>query len=260
MCLLTFCPATVMPDLTALLHGADANPHGHGFAIVTGSRIVVEHGMDGPSVIEAFAAARREYPDGPALFHSRLTTHGATSLDNCHPFPVGGDPRTVLAHNGVLPRRVQPGRGDTRSDTRIAVEDFLPRFGSLHLRRNRRRFARWMTVTNAVVVLSVDRRFPQRAYLLNEESGIWDGGRWYSNDSYLPFPLAWADGDDGWSRWGRPIDADDQCGTCGAVADLGETVCRYCGCCVDCGDLPQDCSCSTPAALDERFATRRQAG
>ncbi|WP_410814845.1 hypothetical protein [Micromonospora sp. 067-2] len=259
MCLLTFLPATVMPDLTALLHGADANANGHGFAVVAGTAILVRRGMDGPAMIDAFAAARREHPHGPALFHSRLTTHGATSLDNCHPFPVGGDRRTVLAHNGVLPRHVQPGRGDTRSDTRIAVEDFLPRFGSLHLRRNRLRCERWMTVDNKMVVLSVDRRFKQRAYLLNEESGIWDGGIWYSNDSYLPFEPAWLGGDDGWSRSCRAIDACDRCVACGAVADLDEPACRYCGCCLDCGDLPQDCFCYTPAALDERFAVRGQA-
>ena len=176
MCLLTFYPATVMPDTTALFNGTFCNADGHGFAIVAGGRLIVERGMDAQAMIEAFETARHRYPDGPALFHSRYATHGHTGLDNCHPFAVGGDARTVLAHNGVLPTVVRPVKGDPRSDTRIAAEEFLPAFGSLRTRRNRRRFERWMTPDNKMVVLTVDRRFTQRAYLFNEASGIWDGG------------------------------------------------------------------------------------
>ena len=104
MCLLTFLPAAVMPDLTALTNGAWINEDGHGFAIVTTDGLLVHRGMDAHEVIDAFANARGQHPSGPALFHSRLATHGDTTVDNCHPFPVGGDDRTVIAHNGILPR------------------------------------------------------------------------------------------------------------------------------------------------------------
>jgi hypothetical protein len=261
MCLLTFFPATAMPDTTALLNGSHFNPDGHGFAIVVGDQILVQHGMDAEATIEAFAAARRQHPDGPALFHSRITTHGHTSVDNCHPFAVGGDTRTVLAHNGVLPRSVQPCKGDTRSDTRIAAEDFLPQFGSLHLRRNRMRFERWMTPDNKMVILTVDRRFKQRAYILNEATGIWDGGIWYSNDSYLPPDPRWnpyADTGWDWSLWDRAADEVDRCMECNALVDLDDGACRYCGWCIDCGEMPQNCFCFTPAALDTRFMNHRR--
>jgi glutamine amidotransferase len=106
MCLLTYLPAGVQPDTDALLTGALVNADGHGFAIVAGrrlDRLIVQRGLDGEAVIDAFIAARLQHPQGPALFHSRLATHGDTTLDNCHPFTLGGDTRTVLAHNGVLP-------------------------------------------------------------------------------------------------------------------------------------------------------------
>jgi predicted glutamine amidotransferase len=98
--------AGVQPDTDALLTGALVNADGHGFAIVAGrrlDRLIVQRGLDGEAVIDAFIAARLQHPQGPALFHSRLATHGDTTLDNCHPFTLGGDTRTVLAHNGVLP-------------------------------------------------------------------------------------------------------------------------------------------------------------
>src|SRR5262249_40587040 len=149
-------------------------------------------------------------------------------LDNCHPFIVGGDSRTVLAHNGILPTTVQPGRGDKRSDTRIAAEDFIPAFGSLRHRRTRLALARWMSPDNKMVILTVDRRFRERAYILNEDAGIWDGGIWYSNTGYRPYVQAgryadcydnWYDPTDRYEDWpgsGRPDWRSmlDRCGNC----------------------------------------------
>ncbi len=156
MCLLTFVPADVMPDTTALLNGATVNDDGHGFAIVADGQLIVRRGMDAEAMVETFATLRRTHPHGPALFHSRLRTFGKRTVDNCHPFPIGGDERTVVAHNGNLPAVVQPAKGDPRSDTRIAAEEFLPALGSLRVRRNRLRLERWMTRHNKMVILTVN--------------------------------------------------------------------------------------------------------
>jgi glutamine amidotransferase len=266
MCLLTFFPPSALPDTDALLNGALFNNDGHGFAIVAGAQLIVHRAMNAKAVIERFAAARGQHPEGPALFHSRFGTHGDTTLDNCHPFPVGGDGRTVLAHNGILPDVVQPAKGDPRSDSRIAAEDFIPAFGSLRTRRIRLRLQRWMTPHNKVVILTVDRRFKQRSYILNEEYGIWDDGIWYSNDGYLPLPQTqWALADDDWDwpPWDRSRGdrrdwryADlDRCGNCEAIIDVADGECRYCGWCLDCAEMPQQCFCYTPAALDEPIRT-----
>jgi hypothetical protein len=264
MCLLTFLPAGVLPDTDALFNGADVNDDGHGFAIVTANRILVRHGMVAEPVIEEFDAARCEHPDGPALFHSRFATHGTErDLANCHPFFLGGDARTVIAHNGVLPKVAQPGKGDPRSDTRIAAETFLPAFGSLRLRRTRLRVERWMTPANKIVILTVDRRFRDRAYILNEQEGIWVGGIWYSNDGYRPYlphrlradtPSLW-----GWTPAEGSDWAFDRCGVCQAVIDVTEEECPYCGGCPICGDWPDVCACHPPAALDHRLSATRGA-
>lgn len=243
MCLLTYFPATVLPDTTALLNGAQYNTDGHGFAIVTGDQLIVERGMDAHAMIEAFDAARHRHPGGPALFHSRFTTHGRTGLDNCHPFPVGGDARTVVAHNGMLPRAVRPAEGDPRSDTRITAEDFLPTFGSLRTRRNRTRFERWMTPGNKMVLLTVDRRFTRRAYILNERAGVWDGGIWYSNDDYLPDavepqPLHGQPWD--WPVYEPGPDRLHPCSVRQSVIDDTEDTRRAWGVSFDCDERPED--------------------
>jgi hypothetical protein len=252
MCLLTFLPAGVQPDLDALSNGTLINNDGHGFAIVADHQVLVHHGIGAEQVIDAFADARRRHPDGPALFHSRFATHGATLLDNCHPFPVGGDPRTVIAHNGVLPANAQPAKHDPRSDTRIAADTFIPALGSLRIRRIRKQVERWMGPHNKIVVLTVDRSFTQQAYILNESSGTWDGGVWYSNDGYLPprsfgrgrlwSYLGWDDQDD------RGLDLPDRCPNCWpAIAESG--FCTECGCCLDCGQFLEYCQCYQSAHL-----------
>ncbi|MBN1171091.1 MAG: hypothetical protein JXA67_02855 [Micromonosporaceae bacterium] len=260
MCLLTFLPAGI-PAKTAALHaGALLNPDGHGFAIVDGDQLIVQRGLDGQCMVEQFAALRHQHPQGPALFHSRFATHGERSVDNCHPFAVGADPRTVIAHNGSLPAVVWPGRADPRSDTRITAEDFLPRFGSLRLRHVRRRFERWMTPHNLMVILTVDRRFKQRSYILNEQSGIWDDGIWYSNDSYLSEPSArWQTTTEigwDWPLWDDANPAAERCAFCHAILDWAATACPYCGWCLDCGQMPEDCQCYTPAVPDQRLSSR----
>jgi len=259
MCLLTFLPAGVLPDTAALLNGAQFNDDGHGFAIVAGDQLLVRRGMHAEAMVAAFASLRQQHPHGPALFHSRFATHGESGLDNCHPFPVGGDGRTVLAHNGILPSLVQPAKGDPRSDTRITAEDFLPLFGPLRTRRARLRLQRWIGPHNKIVILTVDRRFRQQAFILNEDAGIWDRGIWYSNDGYVPLPPTrqpWPD-NDGWDlpSWDRHGCTLDRCGVCRAVIDIADHECRHCGWCTDCGEMPEDCLCYTPAAaLDTHLA------
>ncbi|MFD2422674.1 hypothetical protein [Amycolatopsis pigmentata] len=236
MCLLTFYPEGILLETGALMNGAEFNNDGHGFAIVTQHHIIVWHCMDARLAVDTFARTRTKYPDGPAIFHSRFGTHGSVGLRNCHPFRVGGDARTVLAHNGILPSSVQPAKGDTRCDTRIAAEDFLPGspFGSLGSRRNRERLARWLGPSNKLVVLTIDPRYRRNAYILNEESGIWDGGVWYSNSDYRePFIDSL---DDYWCFECHTFEVDPVTG-----------MCTECGACRDCGERPGHCFCYQPA-------------
>ncbi|MFC8532063.1 hypothetical protein [Nocardia sp. NPDC057227] len=248
MCILTFLKPGALPDVDALANGAAANPHGHGYAIVTGTTITVGHGMDAIAMIAEFATVRTRHPGGPALFHSRYATHGLRVTDNCHPFLLGGDPRTVLAHNGILPATVHPAIGDDRSDTRIAAEDYLPTqpFGSLDSWAGRERLERWLG-SDKLVLLTVDPAYKHSAYLFNEQHGIWDGGAWYSNSGYLPETY-------------RGFAAFDLggCDNCGAWVDEDNALlgphCAMCGFCHDWGLFYPECGHRLLGSPDHDFA------
>lgn len=261
MCLLTYLPDGILPDTEALTNGTTFNDDGHGYAIVDreGNRIITGRGMEAREMIEEFAVMRAFHPDGPALFHSRLATDGTISLLNCHPFTIGDDPRTVLAHNGIMPIRTP--KGDPRSDTRIVAEDHIPRaFGTLRRRRARLAFERWLTTYNKVVILTVDRRFRENGFILNESAGTWANGIWYSNDAYLPYKYEGygvykATGDRLWALGPREVPTsakhEDPCWHCGYLTDYTLDECPRCGTCFDCGEYWNACMCYIPSkAID----------
>lgn len=205
MCLLTYFPPNAAVNTDRLACGAECNPHGHGYAIVTADgQVLINHNMRPTALIAEFAELRERHPDSHALFHSRITTHGATNLANCHPFIVSG-PRggqTILAHNGILPRDCQPTKGDKRSDTRILAEDMLwSRWSKFRLPTRGRKhnpvtrqwldsadvradIEGWLGTGSKVLVLTTNPRMRQTAYLLNERLGEWVDGVWYSNGSF----------------------------------------------------------------------------
>ncbi|MGW5922119.1 class II glutamine amidotransferase [Nocardia fluminea] len=251
MCILTFVKPGIVADYDALAAGAEANPHGHGWAVHAGERLIVGHGLDPKITITEFAQARMLFPDGPALFHSRFATHGKQTTANCHPFAIGGDKRSVLAHNGILPEHVHPLKGDDRSDTRIAVEDFLPRlpFGSLDSWTGRTRFERWLG-TDKAVILTIDPTFKHPAYIFNEQRGHWRDGSWYSNHTY----------DLGRFPQGVVYDYSFDEGYCdNCLIDLNDIDgadgphCPNCGYCAQCQRTYPRCTCACPDET-ERYA------
>lgn len=240
MCMLTYFPPTVMPDTEALTNGAFFNNDGHGFAIVAGRRIIVRHSMNSDDLIATFVGMRRKHRNGPALFHSRMSTHGTIGTHNCHPFKVGGDRRTVVAHNGILPTESQPGYGDSRSDTRIAAEEILPNppFNDLDSPYALASLAQWLGPRNKIVILTVDPRYRQRSYLVNEENGTWDNWIWYSSEDYRSLSDY---------KWYSTMN-NRMCEFCLTMdsVDDNRNVCAECGVCVECGEYEDYCACYAP--------------
>lgn len=285
MCLLSVYSPGAMVDVDHLRNGAACNPHGYGFAIVAGDRIETGHGMTSGAVIDAFDRVRQLHPQSWALFHSRYTTDGSTTVDNCHPFRVGDDPRTVLAHNGVLPQAAWPQAADLRSDTRILAEDLIPsgRFGKLWRVRARRNLTKWMLSTNypnKIAILTVDPRYRENAFILNEEAGDWVNGVWHSNTGYLAprrpalSAYSWSDepyADHGWEvsaayrafksgkitysdyldilyTGNRPQDCQI-CATPGTV-NVAYGYCTHCKHCADCAAHIDSCDCWSPQSTE----------
>lgn len=246
MCMLCVIPPHTIPSRDKLEAAALNNPHGFGFAIVVPEdrRIIRERTMDPDETINRFLELRGKYNTGYAIWHARLATHGAMNVDNCHPFMVGDEGHTYLAHNGVLP--VEDDVTNQRSDTRIFAEDILATIGGAAALDNPHVFDMLedFTTGSKLAILTVDPRAKYQCYLLHENKG-WreDNGIWWSNYScYL----------DSWSKpyASKSYDKyDDKCKQCGAevdtawYAELGDFTCYYCGGCLDCDMKAEDCQC-----------------
>lgn len=197
MCLLSYYRPNVPVVFADLELGCENNPDGFGWAVITPDRRLLSgHSMFAREALAEFREVRAEFPDGHALFHSRITTDGTTTLDNTHPFPVAGRSDMLLAHNGWVPS--SPEKGDTRSDTRIMAEEVLLRdFANLDSRKTRRRLRRWIGNHSKVIIFSVAPEFRRPVYLINEEAGSWHNGAWHSNTSFK-YPKYVAGS---WSSW-----------------------------------------------------------
>lgn len=256
MCLLTFYPEGKGVDEKALRNGAFYNNDGHGYAIVDEDRILIGHSLSFHEIIAEFLETRKRYPSGPALFHSRMSTHGSTDIGNCHPFYVGGDKRTVVAHNGIMPQSCQPTPGDHRSDTRILAEDLLDQshrigpssFFNWRTNKGRRRISGWMGQHNKLVILTVDPKMSKQAFILNEKAGIWNNGIWYSNTGFQIYTTSTA----GWSYPTLSTRYDEFCPVCLATDRIGKLsrTCYHCMICIDCMSEVGECLCYMPARLD----------
>lgn len=191
MCMLTVIPAGIVPDTEGIYNGTITNTHGHGFGILIGGRVKIYHDMNAERAVERFDKVRRANPEGPALFHSRWATHGVRNESNCHPFRIGGDRKTILAHNGVLPSNTHPRAGDQRSDTKLFAQDIFPKRWAAHL-DNPDQFQALQNYCGswnklAIITANTD-RYKRNLYIVNAKSGIWaKDGLWYSNTDYLPY-------------------------------------------------------------------------
>ena len=257
MCMLCVIPPNVIPSREKLENSALNNPHGFGFAIVVPSenRIHSERTMNADTSINRFLEMRAKYPEGYAMWHARLATHGSTTVDNCHPFKVGHDERTYLAHNGILPI-VEP-QGDLRSDTRIFAEDLLPAIGGVSALDNDQVFNLMEDFTSGskVCILTVDPVAKHQCYLIHENKGKVDtSGVWWSNDScYLPtYTYSYS------NSW-RSVQSLDflsedadfwaECHVCETILldepkdPVAKDFCPTCGSCWGCNVYKTDCLC-----------------
>lgn len=191
MCLLTMIPDYVTPDMERFRIASISNPDGFGFAISTGKTIIKAHSMKFEEVANKFTDLRATH-NGPALFHFRWATHGAETIDNCHPFALGDDPSSVMAHNGILPVAIP--KGDKRSDSRVFAEDVMPGIGGITSLDDNDYFAqlaKWASGSK-LAFLTVHDEAKFDWYIINEKDGHWDKDMWWSNSSYKHAPITYS--------------------------------------------------------------------
>lgn len=260
MCMLCVVPPNVIPSREKLENSALNNPHGFGFAIVIPSekRIHAERTMNADTSIKRFIEMRTKYPEGYAMWHARYATHGSQTVENCHPFRVGGDRKTYLAHNGILP--VLEDESD-RSDTRIFAEDIIPAMGGIHALDNDQvwNILEDFTTGSKVCILTVDPVAERQMYLLHDEKG-WrdDSGVWWSNNTcYIDYGYTWNKKDSWTSNKELALLTSDEkeewleCEVCESYIDkqtalaMGYSLdmCEICGSCYGCKAFVDSCLC-----------------
>jgi len=203
MCLLTLIPDYVTPDMERFKVAAKSNPDGFGFAISTGKKLIVVRGMDFDEVANKFVDLRKK-EQGPAIFHFRWTTHGQTVVENCHPYLLGQDPKSVMAHNGILPLMMQ--KDEQRSDSKVFAEDIMPSIGGIASLDDADYFIKlsaWAKGSKlAFLTVNDDAKYDW--YIVNEKDGHWDSDMWWSNSSYKQTtykPYRGGMYGSGWDNW-----------------------------------------------------------
>jgi predicted glutamine amidotransferase len=272
MCLLVVCKPNAIPKREELTEGACSNPHGYGFAMIIDGKIFRYRTMSARKAVGKFIHMRQQYPQGYAIWHARYATHGVKNEDNCHPFQVGDDADTVLAHNGVLDTFI--GKDDKRSDTRIFAEDTLPKLGGVCALEdeNLYRMIEGWASGSKIAVLTTNPNAEYQLYLINERLGTWDdNGVWWSNSSYkrttyttktyyAPTPQPTQPSNEAdyileqeyYNELLLQANDDsiiiDQCPMCEALVDIDISAeyCQYCESCMSCCSNYQDCMCYTP--------------
>lgn len=281
MCLLVVCKPNAIPKREELTEGACANPHGYGFAMIVDGKIFRYRTMSARKAVNKFIHMRQQYPHGYAIWHARYATHGVRNEDNCHPFQVGDDVDTVLAHNGVLDTFIS--KEDKRSDTRIFAEDTLPKLGGVRALEdeNLYRMVEGWATGSKIAVLTTSPNANFQLYLINEKLGHWDDdGVWWSNSSYKRTtstyksyyapPTYTYESDkelldtyaEEQAYYQQLIDEDlgegmivvDMCPSCEALVDVDVSTeyCQYCDTCMSCMATWQDCMCYTPRSARKK--------
>lgn len=209
MCIIAAKPAGIkMPDLETIETMWRSNPDGAGLMYVgkqvktgggkkrTTNVVKIEKGF---MKLSDFTARLQELETEldltatPVVMHFRITTHGGTCPENCHPFPITGSvgvlkkrkaaTRVGVAHNGIIHITPRKGISDTMEYilTQLApLQEALPRF-----------------YENKHAMRLVENAIGSKMAFLTSEGNIYTIGKFetcdgikYSNDSYLPWTMS----------------------------------------------------------------------
>lgn len=197
MCLLIYKPQNSTPNWGALKEGFLSNRDSAGFAVRHAGSVWTSKAF---WTYESFRLAFERFSEHQAVIHFRIATHGGKTESNCHPFDVGHEcpwaiepNKLVVAHNGILPyyNPKQPDVSDTRQFIRSAIGPRV-KGGNVRALSDHKTVLELLAKGSRVVTMD----YTGDVVILNEDTGVWDGGIWYSNESYKPWGYgAWDDPD-----------------------------------------------------------------
>ena len=127
MCIIAAKPAGVnMPEDKILENMWNRNDDGAGFMYAVNGKVYIEKGfMKYKDLKTRLDQLGRKYNlrKLPMVMHFRITTHGGTKPENCHPFPISDSVGMLkklklttsigVAHNGIIPISPRKDISDT---------------------------------------------------------------------------------------------------------------------------------------------------
>ncbi len=166
-----------------------SNSNGAGVAYVKDGRVVIDKIVGS---VEELLKFSRDYNNklDRYVMHHRLTTHGATNVENAHPFVVlskdDGDPiDLVMVHNGIINTldcggyRNKEGASDTSKFVSLYLQPILKKFPTLYELDVFRDAWCPEFIGSGSKLVFLDSN--DKIYYVNAKAGTGLNGVWYSN-------------------------------------------------------------------------------
>lgn len=169
MCVIVYKPKDVpYPSEDIISACWDANSHGAGYMLSSDNGLDIVKGiMDKKIFMKEY---RKFIFDGPVVFHFRIASHGAVDKYNTHPWRVNN--KLAMVHNGIIDFC---GTDRTVSDSKVFAEH-LKHFD---LSNNSHKIILEKAIGSNNKIVTLDNL--GNVTILNEKSGSWQDGIWYSN-------------------------------------------------------------------------------
>ena len=178
MCLLILQKEEAKIKEKHLKNAYDNNSDGVGYSCIIGKKIVTKKFRKYKKFLTNYNYDINSYGSkSPFLLHFRLATHGTNKgTTNVHPFKVREG--LMFAHNGIIS---DVDKDKELSDTQVFNRDILQNLPKSFLIETALiKLIEGFIGTSKLAFLNADGSYK----ILNEDLGSWDGGVWYSNNSY----------------------------------------------------------------------------
>lgn len=173
MCLIIHQPRGLTLPRRTLESAAKRNADGFGLMTAADGALRIFRTLDPEEALALYYAhgAGRE-----CVLHWRLTTHGQTNIDNCHPFEPA--PGIAVAHNGVLDIGTpHTGMSDTWHFVRYVLSPMLAADPQALKNPDTVAVLEGLTRGSRLAAMHAD----GTVTILHRRSGVEHNGAWYSN-------------------------------------------------------------------------------
>jgi glutamine amidotransferase len=230
MCLAIYKPKDVIIPSEYLEEGYASNPDGAGFCVSYGPKFIIRKGFFS---FAEFMRAYVCYQERAALVHFRIATSGDVSPDMCHPFLLCGG-KYAMVHNGIFNLKPHKGKSDTATFADSILTPLLDQGVPIDSPELKYLVETSIGKSNKILVMDS----AGKVTTFNEDSGHWEEGIWYSNNSYLPYvpnwntQKVWSEAE--WKQWtqgrrGTLLNELRECEICGSqVTNPAEDYCDTC--------------------------------